>query len=246
MQQGPWEKHQQRIEKPTRFYTCTICLYRGVYQTLDELLSHAATHPGPPPPDVNNLTEVPQTSPLTPEQLEEAAKEEYAQLEAAEVKCKEQVKLVNSQRNLNLKTQPEQWQELCESHESLLHDYQELLRVTQQPAVDRKLLGRMSLRCIQPYFNLGWRGLPLDYFLKFFYFAYSMLSLMLTTLRGLDDRLIEGLGDLSRYRMMIEDDEESPDRKHWAEVARGWYLKASDKSSNDWLSLSSYSYRFKA
>jgi hypothetical protein len=84
MQQGPWEKHQQRIRKLTLFYTCTICLDRRVYQTLDEILIHAATHPVPPPPDVNNLTEVPQTSPLTPEQLEEAAKEKYARLEAEE------------------------------------------------------------------------------------------------------------------------------------------------------------------
>lgn len=48
------------------------------------------------------------------------------------------------------------------------------------------------------------------------------------TIPAFEDTWLECLGDLARYRMAIEG-ESFQDRDIWTEVARGWYLKVSNR-----------------
>ncbi|KLU82969.1 hypothetical protein MAPG_02036 [Magnaporthiopsis poae ATCC 64411] len=68
-----------------------------------------------------------------------------------------------------------------------------------------------------------------EYMLSFIYLAYSMMALLYETVPAFEDTWIECLGDLSRYRMAIEDDD-LHDRNVWTAVSRSWYSKASDKA----------------
>ncbi|KAH6976798.1 hypothetical protein EDB80DRAFT_757446 [Ilyonectria destructans] len=56
-----------------------------------------------------------------------------------------------------------------------------------------------------------------------------MTALLYETVPAFEDTWIECLGDLGRYRMVIEDDD-IKDREVWIGVSRHWYSKASDKS----------------
>ncbi|CAN9087722.1 unnamed protein product [Alternaria alternata] len=56
-----------------------------------------------------------------------------------------------------------------------------------------------------------------------------MMALLYETVPAFEDTWIECLGDLSRYRMAIEE-ERDKDREIWAGVARTWYTKAADKN----------------
>ena len=47
----------------------------------------------------------------------------------------------------------------------------------------------------------------LEYMLTFIYLSYSMMALLYETVPAFEDTWIECLGDLSRYRMAIEDDD---------------------------------------
>jgi hypothetical protein len=64
--------------------------------------------------------------------------------------------------------------------------------------------------------------------IQFIIHAYQMMSLLLETVPSFEETWIECLGDLSRYRMAVED-EDVKDREIWAQVARYWYCKAADK-----------------
>jgi len=55
------------------------------------------------------------------------------------------------------------------------------------------------------------------------------MALLFETVPAFEDTWIECLGDLGRYRMAIEDDDQR-DREVWTGVARHWYSKASDKA----------------
>src|SRR6266487_1434765 len=65
--------------------------------------------------------------------------------------------------------------------------------------------------------------------LTFIYTAYAIMALLYKTVPVFEETWIECLGDLGRYRMAIEDDD-IRDREVWTQVARQWYLKASDRS----------------
>ena len=65
--------------------------------------------------------------------------------------------------------------------------------------------------------------------LTFIYLAHSMMALLNETVPAFDETWIECLGDLSRYRMAIEEDD-IRDREIWTGVSRHWYSKASEKS----------------
>jgi hypothetical protein len=64
------------------------------------------------------------------------------------------------------------------------------------------------------------------------------MTLLLVTVPAFEDTWTECLGDLGRYRMVIEDDDVQ-DREVWTPVARQWYLKASDRN---WKIISSFGY----
>ncbi|KAH9427194.1 hypothetical protein MCOR02_012389 [Pyricularia oryzae] len=59
----------------------------------------------------------------------------------------------------------------------------------------------------------------LEYMLTFIYSSYSMTALLYETVPAFEYTWIECLGDLSRYRMAIEDDDVR-DREVWAAVSR--------------------------
>jgi hypothetical protein len=61
--------------------------------------------------------------------------------------------------------------------------------------------------------------------------AYQMMSLLYETVPTVQETWIECLGDLSRYRMAVEE-EDPRDREVWAGVARFWYSKAADRMPN--------------
>ena len=65
--------------------------------------------------------------------------------------------------------------------------------------------------------------------LTFIYTAYAIMALLYKTVPAFEETWIECLGDLGRYRMAIEE-EDIQDREVWTQVARQWYLKASDQS----------------
>jgi Est1 DNA/RNA binding domain len=58
-----------------------------------------------------------------------------------------------------------------------------------------------------------------------------MMALLMESVPSFEETWIEGLGDLARYRMAIEE-ADLRDREVWSGVARMWYNKASDKSPN--------------
>ncbi len=47
----------------------------------------------------------------------------------------------------------------------------------------------------------------LDYILTFIYIAYSIIALLYETVPAFKDTWIECLGDLSRYRMAVKEDD---------------------------------------
>ncbi|KAI7460068.1 hypothetical protein KC357_g9059 [Hortaea werneckii] len=66
-----------------------------------------------------------------------------------------------------------------------------------------------------------------EYMLAFVYLTYQMMALLLETVPSFKDTWVECLGDLARYRMAIEEDQDL--YSHWAGVASSWYIKATDK-----------------
>ena len=67
--------------------------------------------------------------------------------------------------------------------------------------------------------------------ISFIYLAYQMISLLLETVISFENTWIECLGDLSRYRMAVEE-EELRDRETWCSVVKYWYCKAADRMPN--------------
>jgi hypothetical protein len=90
---------------------------------------------------------------------------------------------------------------------------------------------RMWRHGIHSFLELLRHRLPdsLDHMLAFIDLAYSMMALLKESVPAFEDTWIECLGDLTRYRMAIED-EDLRDREVWSGVARYWYHKAADKS----------------
>ncbi|PYH95343.1 hypothetical protein BO71DRAFT_206123 [Aspergillus ellipticus CBS 707.79] len=69
----------------------------------------------------------------------------------------------------------------------------------------------------------------LEHMVTFICFAYSMLTLMLETAPTFEDTWMECLGDLSRYRMAIEESD-LRERELWAGISRHWYTQVSDRN----------------
>ncbi|RMZ74109.1 telomerase-binding est1a [Pyrenophora seminiperda CCB06] len=132
------------------------------------------------------------------------------------------------------------WQALIALHRTLLHEHHDFFLASQHPSSPpalRRLVGKYSIPMrmwnhgIYSFLELLRRRLPesKDYMLAFVYLAYQMVALLYEVVPAFEDTLIECLGDLGRYRMVIED-EDVRDRETWAGVARSWYVKAADKN----------------
>jgi len=126
-------------------------------------------------------------------------------------------------------------------HRTLLHEHHDFFLASQHPsatpavrrlAIKYAMPARLWRHGIHSFLELLRNRLPgsLDHMLAFIYLAYSMMTLLYETVPAFEETWIECLGDLSRYRMAIEDDN-IRDREIWTQVARQWYLKAANRST---------------
>ncbi|KXJ94197.1 hypothetical protein Micbo1qcDRAFT_42103 [Microdochium bolleyi] len=180
----------------------------------------------------------PETRPISQDQLVAEVKGIYAGLVMVESKCIEVDNAQSSQNDTKLNN--EQWQALIALHRTLLHEHHDFFLASQHPAASPALKrlatkyampARMWRHGIHSFLELLRHRLPasLEHMLTFIYLAYSMMALLYETVPAFEDTWIECLGDLSRYRMAIEDDD-IRDREIWTAVSRHWYSKASDKA----------------
>jgi Est1 DNA/RNA binding domain len=195
--------------------------------------------------EASGLVRQPETRPISQEQLVAEVKGIYAGLVMVEGKCiqvdlKQAALARDAPPGSPPKLNNEQWQALIALHRTLLHEHHDFFLASQHPsatpAVKRlatkyAMPARLWRHGIHSFLELLRNRLPesLDHMLAFIYLAYSMMTLLFETVPAFEETWIECLGDLGRYRMAIEDDN-IRDREVWTQVARQWYLKASDRS----------------
>ncbi|KAF5988529.1 hypothetical protein FBULB1_1404 [Fusarium bulbicola] len=179
-------------------------------------------------------------APIPREWLVAEAKGIYAGLVTVETKCIEVDHAQLSNTDLNSHLDDEQWQILIELHRTLLHEHHDFFLVIQHPSATpdmRKVAsqysmpGRLWRHGIHSFLELLRQRLPdsLEHMLTFLHLAYGMMTLLHETVLDFQDTWTECLGDLSRYRMGIED-QDITEREIWRGVSRRWYSMASDKS----------------
>lgn len=188
----------------------------------------------------------PETRPISHAQLVVEVKGIYHGLVMVEQKC---IEVDEKQFAAALERDPskrtdlkdEQWQALIALHKTLLHEHHDFFLASQHPSASPPLSklaskytmpARMWRHGIHAFLEVLRHRLPasIDHMLAFIYIAYSMMALLYETVTTFEDTWIECLGDLSRYRMAIEDSN-TGDREVWGAVARSWYTKAADKRS---------------
>jgi hypothetical protein len=182
--------------------------------------------------------------PISQEQLVAEFKGIYESLKKAEVKC---IVADNCLAALNPAEQEwttewtaHAWRPLFVKHRFLLHEFHNLFLVSQHPSASpalRRIVSdyyvpeRVWHHGVHSFLELLRHYLPasLEFMLSFIYLAYPVMTLLFEECPAFEDVWIERLGDISRYRMAIEDTDRT-DRKTWAGVAHYWYSKASNKS----------------
>ncbi|CAK7236630.1 hypothetical protein SCUCBS95973_009672 [Sporothrix curviconia] len=134
----------------------------------------------------------------------------------------------------------DQWQALLALHRTLLHEHHDFMLASQHPSASPALRrvaqkyampARMWRHGIHSFLELLRHRLPAsrEHMITFIYMSYSIIALLYETVRAFEDTWIECLGDLSRYRMAIEDDNLRT-RDVWTAVSRRWYSLASDRA----------------
>ncbi|KAL0475282.1 hypothetical protein QR685DRAFT_431429 [Neurospora intermedia] len=183
----------------------------------------------------------PETRAISQEQLVTEVKGIYAGLVMVESKCIEVDNAQNAEADpANKPINHEQWQALIALHRTLLHEHHDFFLASQHPSASpalRRLAAKYAMPArmwrhgIHSFLELLRHRLPgsLEHMLTFIYLAYSMMALLYETVPAFEETWIECLGDLSRYRMAIEEGN-LRDREIWTGVSRDWYSKASDKS----------------
>ena len=187
----------------------------------------------------------PETRPISHDQLVVEVKGIYAGLVLVESKCvevdeKQAAAAQEKDPSRQTRLTNEQWQALIHLHKTLLHEHHDFFLASQHPSASlalSKLAAKYSMPArmwrhgIHAFLEVLRHRLPesLDHMLAFIYIAYSMMALLYETVPAFEDTWIECLGDLGRYRMAVEDDDQR-DRDVWSGVARSWYSKAADKN----------------
>ena len=179
----------------------------------------------------------PDTHPITEEQLINEVRGIYAGLVMVEKKC---IEIDKEQSESNSELSHQQWQTLISLHRTLLQEHHDFFMASQHPSAS-PVLTRLSEKYAMParmwrygihaFLELLRHRLPgsLDHMLTFIYLAYSMMTLLMETVPAFEETWIECLGDLSRYRMAVEE-VDLRDREVWAGVARNWYNQAADRN----------------
>ncbi|KAK4184117.1 hypothetical protein QBC35DRAFT_67255 [Podospora australis] len=194
----------------------------------------------PEPQPAATLIKQRETRPISHDQLVAEVKGIYAGLVMVESKCIEVDNAQNSNHDPANKLNNDQWQALIALHRTLLHEHYDFFLASQHPSASpalRRLASKYAMPArmwrhgIHSFLELLRHHLPasLEHMLMFIYLAYSMMALLYETVPAFEDTWIECLGDLSRYRMAIENDD-IRDRENWNAVSRYWYSKASDKA----------------
>ncbi|EXM14044.1 hypothetical protein FOTG_17530 [Fusarium oxysporum f. sp. vasinfectum 25433] len=195
-----------------------------------------------PTPDscISELMRLPEARPIPHEWLVAEVKGIYAGLVRVETKCIEVDNAQLSNTDANSRLNDKQWQILIELHRTLLHEHHDFFLVIQHPsatpvmrevASQYSMPGRMWRHGIHSFLELLRQRLPssLEHMLAFLSLAYGMMTLLYETVLDFQDTWIECLGDLGRYRMAIEDSDNT-EREIWRGVSRRWYSMASDES----------------
>ena len=164
----------------------------------------------------------------------------YAGLVMLENKCKEVDISPLSPAATKLELKPELWQKLISLHRGLLHEHHDFFMASQHPAANsglRRLAAKYQMPArlwrhgIHSFLEFLRHRLPasLEHMLTFIQLSYSLMTLLYETVPAFIQTWIECLGDLSRYRMAIED-VDMREREIWRNVSKNWYTKASDIS----------------
>ncbi|KAG7402699.1 Telomerase-binding protein EST1A [Fusarium oxysporum f. sp. rapae] len=189
---------------------------------------------------ISEMMRQPETRPISQDQLVAETKGIYAGLVMVETKCIEVDNAQSSNTDANSKLDDVQWQALIALHRTLLHEHHDFFLASQHPSASpalRRLASKYAMPArmwrhgIHSFLELLRHRLPAsrEHMLTFLILAYQMMALLYETVTAYEDTWIECLGDISRYRMAIEDDDIQI-REQWTGVGRRWYSKASDKS----------------
>ncbi|CAK7273454.1 hypothetical protein SEPCBS57363_005661 [Sporothrix epigloea] len=185
---------------------------------------------------------LPKTHLVTHSQLVNEVKGIYAGLAMVETKCMEIDSEKTAKNGSQDKLEDDQWRALLALHQALLNEYHDFLLATQHPLASPSLRGvaqkyaipaRMWRHGIYTFLEILRHRLPAsrEYMITFIYMAYQMVGVLYETVPAFEDTWIECLGDLSRYRMAIEEDSLDT-RDAWTKVSRHWYSMASGNAPN--------------
>lgn len=163
-----------------------------------------------------------ETRPISHDQLVVEMKDIYAGLVMLEAKCidvgEKQYIIAQEKSSFRLiSLSHEQWQALILLHKSLLHEHHDFFLASQHPfaspalsrlAAKYSMPARMWRHGIHVFLKVLRHRLPesLEHMLAFIYIAYSIMALLYETVSIFEGTWVECLGDLSRYRMAIEDE----------------------------------------
>ncbi|PLB53706.1 hypothetical protein P170DRAFT_441984 [Aspergillus steynii IBT 23096] len=182
------------------------------------------------------LLEVQDAEPVTEEELISEVRIIYGGIIEVEKRCAEYIQA--GQQMVVIPS--DKWHAMLTVHRILLQEHHDFFMASQHPSsipalrrISEKyaMPARMWRYGIHAFLEFLRRRLPesLEPMLTFIYYAYSMMTLFLETVPSFEETWIECLGDLSRYRMAVEESN-LQDREIWGGVAKYWYNKAADRN----------------
>jgi hypothetical protein len=186
----------------------------------------------------------PEAREISQEQLAAEVKSIYSGLSMVEAKCihvdAAQAAAIQNAKQNGTQIIDDHWQALIALHRTLLHEHHDFFLSSQHPSASpalKRLAAKYSMPArmwkhgIHAFLELLRSRLPgsREYMRTFIYFAYHMMALLLETVDSFEDTWIECLGDLGRYRMAIEDDDQR-ERESWSAISQYWYRMAADRS----------------
>jgi hypothetical protein len=128
------------------------------------------------------------------------------------------------------------WQAMMSLHRALAHEQFDFFLASLHPSGSpamKRLADKHSMPArylehrIYSFLELMRYRLPEshEFMICFIYDAYRMMTLLYETAPAFKTTWVEYLGNIGRYRMAIEEEEDDV-REHWADVARSWYTEA--------------------
>jgi hypothetical protein len=171
-------------------------------------------------------------------QLDDEGKAIYSSLTMVENKCihitRARAVAANESSKPNDVLALGHWKALIEHQCWLLDEHHDFFLASQHPSASplfrrsaaiHHMPVRMWNHAIHHFLELLERHRPesTEYMLGFIHSAYRMIGLLYETVPAFENTWIECLGDLGRYRMVIECEDDCV-RETWANVARSWCM----------------------